>query len=281
MDIINDPMRMREWSCAQKKRGMSIALVPTMGCLHQGHLSLFDLAAIHADVVVVSIFVNPLQFGPGEDFEKYPRTFDVDVELCRQHAVTSLFAPSMKGFYAEDHSVYVEETKLSGGLCGKFRAGHFRGVTTVVCKLLNIVEPEIAIFGSKDYQQAAVIRKMVRDLDMPQKIIMGPTVREADGLAMSSRNRYLSVAHRQQAAGIYRGLVLAEKLFKNGVNGAAELIAAFAKELSVYSPDAQIEYVEVVSSETMERVNIVTVPALMAVAVKIGSTRLIDNIELE
>ncbi len=281
MDIVNDAMQMREWSRAQKKQGRSIAFVPTMGCLHQGHLSLIDLAAASAEAVVVSIFVNPLQFGPTEDFAKYPRPFDSDADLCRQHAVAALFAPSMDGFYAGDHSVYVEENVLSTGLCGKSRPGHFRGVTTVVCKLLNIVEPDIAVFGSKDAQQVAVIKRMVRDLNMPQKILTGAVVREEDGLAMSSRNRYLSASHRQQAAGIYRGLVAAEKLFKSGQRNAVALIAHFTKALSAHAPDARLEYAEIVNLQTMESLIAVEVPAVLAVAVKIGSTRLIDNIELK
>ena len=280
MDIIEDPAQMREWSRVRRVKGRRVALVPTMGCLHEGHLSLVDIAGSAADAVAVSIFVNPIQFGPAEDFEKYPRAFDRDVELCRKRGVAVVFAPDSEMFYAGDHSVYVDETKLSSGLCGAVRPGHFRGVATVVCKLLNVVEPDVAVFGRKDAQQAAVIGRMLRDLNMPQQMITGPIVREADGLAMSSRNRYLSQGERSQAVGIYRGLVAAKNESRCGVNNSDGLRSVFCEELTACAADAKIEYVEVVDAETMQCLDTIDVPALLLVAVKIGSTRLIDNIEL-
>jgi pantoate--beta-alanine ligase len=268
---------MRDFSREARREGRRIGFVPTMGFLHEGHLSLVRRAKGLSDVVVVSIFVNPIQFGPGEDFERYPRDLPRDAEMCRSAGADVLFCPEAGEMYASDHSVYVEETALSGGLCGRCRPGHFRGVTTVVAKLFHIVQPDVALFGQKDAQQARVVERMVRDLNFPVAIVVEPTAREADGVAMSSRNAYLTASERARAAALNRALDAGERLFRGGVRDAARIRDCVRGEVERGAlPDA-VEYVDVVDEATLQPVSEIRGRALAAVAVRVGRTRLIDN----
>jgi pantoate--beta-alanine ligase len=259
-----------------RREGKRIGFVPTMGFLHEGHLSLIRAAKEMSDVMVVSIFVNPIQFGPGEDFGRYPRAPRKDSRLCRDAGTDILFVPDASGMYAPDHSVYVEETRLSKGLCGASRAGHFRGVATIVAKLFNIVQPDVAVFGQKDAQQARVIQQMARDLSFPVQIVVAPTVREAGGLAMSSRNAYLSAGERQQAERISRALKLAVSMAGDGTRETLT-IKRKMREVIGETRSIGIEYIETVDLQTLEPVRKVERKTLVAVAVRIGKTRLIDN----
>jgi pantoate--beta-alanine ligase len=254
-----------------------VLLVPTMGALHAGHAALIDAARAHAGrhgTVVVSIFVNPTQFGPNEDLSKYPRTMEADLEICAAHGADAVFAPSADEMYPPGDSTFVDETELSRGLCGAQRPGHFRGVCTVVAKLFNIIRPHAAIFGEKDYQQLAIIRRMVRDLFFDLEIIGHPTVREADGLAMSSRNRYLDAAERKRAVAFPAALSAAAK-----ESDPAQIVAK-AKALITAGTGAEPQYVGLVDAETLAPVTVLDRPAVLAAAVKIGETRLIDNVRL-
>jgi len=280
MDIIRSLDAMQQYSLGAKKRGLRIGFVPTMGCLHEGHLSLVKLARARSDVVVLSIFVNPIQFLPGEDFARYPRPVERDEALCRETGVDIVFYPDEATMYSVDHSVYVEETRLSGGLCGSSRPGHFRGVTTIVAKLFNLVLPDVAVFGQKDVQQSRIIQRMVRDLNYPIDIILGPIVREVDGLALSSRNRYLSASERQDSVCLYHSLRRAEKMVKDGERSVAQIRAAMVSAISL-SKSARIDYIEFVNDRTLQPVTVVEEPVLLALAVKIGATRLIDNVVLK
>ena len=250
-----------------------------MGALHAGHLSLVRAARAQCDSVAVSIFVNPLQFGPKEDFSRYPRDLDRDRELLNQERVELVFAPSAEEMYGHHPSTYVTVEGLSERLCGHSRPGHFRGVTTVVAKLFHIVEPDLAFFGQKDAAQAAIIRKMVRDLNFDIQIVVAPIVREPDGLAMSSRNAYLTPEQRKQAAVLYRALMRVQTLADRGERRAAELIRA-GEEIIREEPGARLEYLEVVNPDTLEPVADVSHGALVAVAALVGATRLIDNVLL-
>jgi pantoate--beta-alanine ligase len=261
----------RQWHT----EGERVGLVPTMGYLHEGHLSLVQRSRELADRTVVSIFVNPTQFGPGEDLDTYPRDLDRDLELCSSEQVDAVFIPSADTFYAPGHSTWVEETALSKGLCGGSRPRHFRGVTTVVTKLFNAVQPDLAVFGRKDAQQALVIQRMVRDLDIPVEIHLGDIIREADGVAMSSRNARLNEVERVRARALNHGLKAAGGLCESGERRAAVLLSAVEKALR--EADAEIDYVELVGLESLQPVSELTAPALLAVAVRIGATRLIDN----
>lgn len=253
-----------------------MGLVPTMGALHEGHLTLLGRSVADNDVTVVSIFVNPTQFAPGDDLDEYPRQFEEDVRKCEELGVDIVFAPTATEMYDGDFSTFVEETHLAAGLCGAARPGHFRGVTTVVMKLFNIVRPERAYFGQKDAQQAAVIKRMVRDLDMAVEIVMMPIVREADGLAMSSRNVYLSPDERSQALVLSRALGRAEGLVAAGESNSGTLKEAMREVIST-APLARIDYVEIIDDETLEPIDRITHRALAALAVFVGETRLIDN----
>jgi pantoate--beta-alanine ligase len=268
---------MRAFSRAARKQGARIGLVPTMGALHEGHLSLVRAARDKSEVVAVSIFVNPIQFGPNEDFAKYPRTLERDWELLEREKVGVIFAPSPEQMYGSGALTWVTVEGLSQRLCGRSRPGHFRGVTTVVAKLFNIVEPDIACFGQKDAAQVAIIRRMVCDLNIPVAIEVCPIVREPDGLALSSRNMYLHPGERKSALVLYRSLQRAREWFENGERDAAKLIAAgkqeFAKE-----PAAGLDYFEVVDPDSLEPMASIPKRALIAVAAFIGNTRLIDNI---
>jgi len=257
-------------------------LVPTMGALHRGHLELVRIgreAAGPDGEVAVSIFVNPLQFAPRGDFEKYPRPERDDEEFCRAAGVDILFRPSADEMYAADFSVAIEESSLSATLCGKSRSGHFRGVCTVVAKLFHVLAPDAAVFGEKDFQQLAIIRRMVRDLNFQIEIIGAPTVRESDGLACSSRNQYLSAAEREQAPVLHAALVEGARLATGGERSAPAIIAA-ARKVIATSTLARIDYFELVNANTLQSLEIVEPNSLIALAVFFGQTRLIDNIRL-
>lgn len=257
-------------------------LVPTMGALHQGHLELIRIARESAGKdgeVAVSIFVNPLQFAPGGDYEKYPRPENDDEEFCRNAGVDILFRPSPGEMYAADSSATIEENSLSATLCGKSRPGHFRGVCTVVAKLFHILAPDAAIFGEKDFQQLAIIRRMVRDLNFDVAIIGAPTVRESDGLACSSRNQYLSANERQQATVLRAALLEGARLAAGGERSVSAIIAAARKVIGT-APLARTDYLELVNAETLQPLETVQPNSLIALAVFFGQTRLIDNIRI-
>ncbi|MBN1557063.1 MAG: pantoate--beta-alanine ligase [Lentisphaerae bacterium] len=279
MNTVHSVREMQARAADARRRNRRTGLVPTMGYLHEGHLSLVRLAREHGDRVVVSIFVNPAQFGPAEDLDRYPRDLERDLALCREEGVDTVFAPSAEAMYAPDASVWVEETALSRGLCGAGRPGHFRGVATVVAKLFHIVQPDVAVFGRKDYQQARVIERMVRDLNWPVRILLGPIVREADGLAMSSRNAYLSAEERVRARRLYVALREAERLAGAGTREAAALRTRMREVLEA-GGGVDVEYAEVVDARTLEPVERVAGPAVALVAARVGATRLIDNVEL-
>jgi len=262
-----------------RAQGKTVGLVPTMGALHEGHLSLMRAARKETGFVVASIFVNPTQFGPNEDFNRYPRAMDADARLCEGVGVDLIFAPDGRAMYPEGFVTYVVQGKLTDGLCGPHRPGHFRGVTTVVTKLFNIVQPDVAYFGQKDYQQAAMIRRMVRDLDMPIEVRVMPTVREGDGLAMSSRNRYLSPAERERALCLSRALTEAKKLADAGERSTAALLDAMNR---IVRPAVdKVDYISIVHSETLRAVSDISQGAVAALAIWIGKTRLIDNMILK
>ena len=254
-----------------------VGFVPTMGALHRGHVSLIEKAVKNSDFVVVSIFVNPTQFGPEEDFEKYPRPLEDDLKICKDNSVNLVFAPPVKEIYTEKNFTWVNVEKLTETLCGKSRPGHFRGVTTVCAKLFNIVEPDIAFFGQKDAQQAIVIKKMVTDLNLPIKIVVCPTVREPDGLAVSSRNKYLTDDQRKQATLIYKALQTAEKMIKQGIKNPQTITEQMRKTLSK-QPSIKIEYISIVNTQNLQPIDLIGKKNLIAIAAKLGSTRLIDNI---
>jgi len=257
--------------------GKSVGLVPTMGALHEGHLSLVRRARSECDFAVVSIFVNPAQFGPSEDLRKYPRPFNEDLRLCRRENVDLVFAPSDKEMYPGGYLTYVEQEKgLVNKLCGKSRPGHFRGVMTVVTKLFNIIEPERAYFGQKDAQQAIIIKRMERDLNLNIKIVVCPIVRETDGLAISSRNKYLSARERKEALVLYGALQLAKTEIKAGQRDSRKITGKM-KNLIRKKSSGRIDYVSVVDPETLENVKRIEKKVLIALAVRIGRARLIDN----
>jgi pantoate--beta-alanine ligase len=270
---------MRAASRAARLGGLRLGLVPTMGALHQGHLSLVRTAKAQCDAVAVSIFVNPLQFGPNEDLAKYPRTFEPDCEMLEQEDVDFLFAPSVEEMYPEKAITYVTVEGLSEKLCGRSRPGHFRGVTTVVAKLFHIVEPDLAFFGQKDAAQATIIRRMVRDLNFPVEIIVCSIVREADGLAMSSRNAYLNPQERKSALVLYRALRELQRKFDHGEHNPARLIEA-GQNVLAQEPGVRVDYLEIVDPDTLDPVKEVEGAALVAIAAFVGNTRLIDNIVL-
>ena len=262
-----------------RRAGKTIGMVPTMGCLHAGHLALVDLARREASACVVSIFVNPTQFGPKEDFARYPRPFEEDCRLCEGRGVDIVFAPGAD-FYAADSSTWVTEEAVSQGLCGEHRPGHFRGVATVVLKLLNACGPDVAVFGRKDLQQLAVIRRMVRDLDVPVRVVAAPTEREADGLAMSSRNRYLSAEERARARVIPESLRRAQALVAAGERSAATLLDTARGQLAG-EPLLRLQYLEVVDADSLRPVaSVAPGRTVLALAAFLGATRLIDNVDL-
>lgn len=280
MQVIERIQEMWNWSAAQHREDRRIVFVPTMGFLHEGHLSLVRDAKERGNRVVVSIFVNPKQFTPHEDFESYPRDFKRDRKMLEKENIDVLFHPSAEEIYPDGYQTHVEVEKLGAPLCGVFRAGHFRGVATVVLKLFNVVCPDIAIFGCKDYQQLQVIRRLVRDLNLNIEIIGHPTVRESDGLAMSSRNAYLRPAERSAALCLPRSLRNAEMLVKQGEKSAAVIVETVRREIA-NEPLARLEYASLNDAETLAEIEEIRHTALLALAVRIGKTRLIDNIILE
>jgi pantoate--beta-alanine ligase len=262
-----------------KRKGHRIGLVPTMGFLHEGHMSLIRKARKETGCVVVSIFVNPAQFGPKDDFKKYPRDLKRDMDLCEREGVDIIFAPEPREMYSKSHSTYVNVEKIEDVLCGVSRSGHFRGVATVVAKLFNIVLPDIAYFGQKDIQQAIVIKRMAEDLNMNVKIKVMPIVREKNGLAMSSRNVYLSPKERVQAQSIYKSLSHAKELFDDGERNTGKIISKM-RQVITKQPLANIDYVAIVDTENLKGIKKISGQALVAVAAWFGKTRLIDNIIL-
>jgi pantoate--beta-alanine ligase len=280
MTIIEDIKEMQGLAEATRQKGLKIALVPTMGYFHQGHLSLMEAGRERADLLVVSLFVNPLQFGPGEDLEKYPRDGERDARLAEGVGVDILFNPRGQDLYPDDFQTYVSVENVTRNLCGASRPGHFRGVATVVCKLFHIVKPHLALFGQKDYQQLVTIRKMVRDLNLDLEVIGLPTVREADGLAMSSRNVYLSQAERISARALSQALEEARDLVRKGER-RAEAVLGRIRERIQRLPETAIDYAGICDPETLEEVAVIAGQDLLALAVYIGKTRLIDNCLLE
>lgn len=277
MKIIRSLKKMSDFSKKTGRRGKTIGFVPTMGALHAGHTSLIRRAREESDIVVVSIFVNPIQFGPREDYQRYPRNLKADGRLCRREGVDVLFYPDHRRMYPDNYRTYVAVRELSDYLCGEFRPGHFQGVATVVTKLFNLVSPDIAYFGQKDAQQALIIKKMAEDLNMPVKIKVVPTVREKDGLAISSRNAYLRKDERKDAAVLYQALALARKLVREGKRDSPEIIRRM-RNLILKKTKASIQYIAVVNSEDLRPVDKIKDRALVALAAYIGKTRMIDNI---
>ncbi len=282
MKIINKPVDMSSWSDGIHKTGKSVALVPTMGCLHDGHLSLVDIARDVADLVVVSIFVNPMQFGPNEDLDAYPRQFELDCALAKEHGADTIFSPADADIYDSSFQTCITVNNLSAGLCGADRPGHFDGVATVVTKLFNIVRPDFAVFGEKDFQQLAIITQLVSDLNIPVEIVPGPIVREPDGLAMSSRNKYLVGDSRQTALCLSRAIAKAKQLVDVSVEPIQtkdvlkEVISIIAKA------GAELEYAEIIDKKTLSPQQQVNKDSVIAVAAKIdGRVRLIDNSVLQ
>ena len=276
MEIIKTVNLMQQASDAIRMGGGSLALVPTMGFLHEGHLTLMRAGKEHCDRLVVSLFVNPTQFGPNEDFEAYPRDTEGDLKKAEAAGADMVFMPSPAEMYPQGAQTSVVVKDLPNHLCGLSRAGHFDGVTTVVAKLFNIVKPHVAVFGQKDYQQLAVISRMVMDLDMDIQIIGAPTVREADGLAMSSRNSYLTSEERKSALSLKKSLDLAEHLFNEGEKNA-QVVKDFVQSYILEHPHTEIDYISLCDPITLDDVNILSEGTLMALAVRVGKTRLIDN----
>ena len=277
MKIISSVMEMRTLSRNLHNQGASIGFVPTMGFLHEGHLSLMRIARDRADVLVVSIFVNPTQFGPNEDLDCYPRDIERDKALCADCGVDYIFFPPVEEMYQPDASVFIDEGQVSKGLCGAARPGHFRGVMTVVAKLFNMVMPDFAVFGQKDAQQVAVIKRMVRDLNFPVEIVTGPIVRDSDGLAMSSRNTFLSDDDRAQALWLSRSLDLARQLYVDGVTACSEIEDAMRKLIATNAPDVRLDYIALVDADSIQPQDQAYSGMLIALAARVGTTRLLDN----
>ena len=280
IEIINTIKDMQRYSDRVRQEGKTVAFVPTMGFLHEGHLSLMKKGRELAEILVVSIFVNPAQFGPKEDLASYPRNIERDLELLVKAGVDIAFIPDEKEIYSKGFQSYVEMKNLPNHLCGLSRPVFFRGVATVVAKLFNIVKPHFAVFGQKDFQQLLVIKQMVKDLNCNIEIIGAPIIREKDGLAMSSRNSYLSPGQRIHALILYKSLKKAGEILKNGVRDSSKIIEE-ATALIKACPDTLIDYIKICDPETLEDIKMIEKPALMALAVKVGATRLIDNMILK
>jgi pantoate--beta-alanine ligase len=280
MEIIQDLKVMQNWADTQRRAGRTIALVPTMGFFHSGHLNLMNHGREMADKVVVSLFVNPLQFGVGEDFEKYPRDLERDRQLAEEAGSDILFTPRHEDLYPEDYQTYVSVERVTQGLCGASRPGHFQGVATVVCKLFQLVKPHKAIFGLKDYQQVITIKQMVRDLNMDLEVIGRPTVREADGLALSSRNVYLSAEDRIAGLSLSQSFSAAQKMCREGVREAGSILAEVIRILTSH-PENRIDYARIVHPQTLKELETINPRGILALAVRVGQTRLIDNCLLE
>ena len=280
MKIAHTITQARKEIAKARKYTHTIGLVPTMGYLHEGHLKLIDIAKAHSDYVAVSIFVNPTQFGPHEDFSRYPRDFERDRKLCESRGTDLIFAPSVEEMYPRPSAIRLEIAKLADHLCGARRPGHFNGVMLVVAKLFNIIQPDVAVFGQKDAQQLFIIKRMVEDLNFPIKIIAAPTVREKDGLAMSSRNVYLSPKEREQSTVLYRALQRAKELIAAGERDARKLKIELEKLIASAS-EAKIDYVEIVDTQDFQPIEKLEGRVLIALAAYFGRARLIDNIILE
>ena len=277
MKTITNPAKMAEFVKKARAKGSAIGFVPTMGYLHKGHLALVRSAKRECDIFVMSIFVNPIQFGPKEDYARYPRDFKRDAKLAKLEGVDVIFYPAAKDMYLPGHSTYVTVENLSDNLCGRSRPGHFRGVATIVTKLFNIIPADTAYFGQKDAQQAFIIKRMVRDLNIPLKIKIVPTVREGDGLAMSSRNVYLDAKQRREAVTLFKSLSLAKRLIKRGEKNAGNVIKAIKDRITKNS-SAKIDYVSIVDTDELKNIKILKGRILIAIAVYFGETRLIDNV---
>jgi pantoate--beta-alanine ligase len=280
IEIITDIKKMQARSDKMRRQGKTIVFVPTMGFLHEGHLSLIREGQKYGNDLVVSIFVNPAQFGPEEDLETYPRDVERDLELLRKEAVNAVFFPDAGEMYGKYFQTFVELEKLPKHLCGLSRPVFFKGVATVVTKLFNIVKPHVAIFGEKDYQQLTVIRQMVLDLNFDIQVVGAPTIREADGLAMSSRNTYLTSKQRMSALTLNKSLKKAQELVDSGLKDAAQIIDAVAKLIQSH-PETEIDYIVICDPKTLNDMKTIDRPARMALAVKVGKARLIDNMILK
>ncbi len=276
MEIISDPKDMQALAADWRRQGEKIVLVPTMGYFHRGHLSLMEYGRTVGDRLVVSLFVNPAQFGPHEDLERYPRDLERDAGLAREVGVDLLYTPAAAAMYPRDYQTYVEVEQLSRGLCGASRPGHFKGVATVVLKLFNQVRPQMAVFGEKDYQQLAVIKRLVADLNLPVEVVGRAIVREPDGLAMSSRNTYLNKDERAAALCLYRALVAARELVLTGAKSRESVLEA-VRQLIMSTPHTKIDYLALVHPETLREVDSIAGRARLLLAVWVGQTRLIDN----
>jgi len=281
IQIIEFAATMQQQALAWRAENKRLGFVPTMGYLHEGHLSLMRLLRPRCEVLMTSIFVNPRQFGPKEDFAQYPRDLQRDVKLCESAGGNVVFHPAVEDIYPKNFHTHVEVEYLTETLCGPWRPGHFRGVTTVVCKLFNIVQPHLAAFGQKDAQQVVVIERMVQDLNMPIEIVVGPTLREPDGLAMSSRNIYLSPTERQQATALYHALTLAERMIRGGERDPAQIIPAMKSLIQHEVTSPVIEYIEIVDRAALHPVQAIAGEIIIALAVRISRTRLIDNFMLK
>ncbi len=280
MKVIDRKDEMRSWSRSVRAEGKRIGFVPTMGALHEGHLSLVRKSLEDNDCTVVSIYVNPTQFGPGEDLERYPRDLEGDIAKLGELGVDCVFTPCDEEMYPAGFVTYVVQERLTEVLCGASRPGHFRGVLTIVLKLFNVVEPDNAYFGRKDYQQSVIVKRMVKDLDLPVRIHVMPVVREADGLAMSSRNAYLSPEERALAPCLYKALLRGREMIRNGCTDVDAVEEAMKKMLES-QPGVRVDYVNVVHPETLQRVEQAVPPVVIAGAVYIGAARLIDNVVVE
>ena len=282
MEQINNNREMQDFALKSCRSGKSIALVPTMGFLHEGHLELMHRAREKADLVVVSIFVNPIQFGPGEDLDRYPRDLEGDLDKCKAVGVDVVFTPTPEDLYPDHFQTSVAVSNITKVLCGASRPNHFQGVTTVVCKLFNLTLPDFAFFGEKDFQQLAVIRRMALDLNFSLKIIGVPIVREKDGLAMSSRNAYLPARERAAAPALYKALTYARELFSQGRKNSAELCRAVSEQLNKnIESEFEIEYIEIYDPNNLTKIEgIISTAATILIAVHFGKTRLIDNLQL-
>jgi pantoate--beta-alanine ligase len=280
MQVIQDLQEMQNLALEWQGRGQSIVLVPTMGFFHQGHLSLMEYGRTRGDHLVVSIFVNPTQFGPQEDLDRYPRNFLQDCDLARDVDVDLIFSPAADQMYPDGYQTFVTVTEVTQGLCGASRPGHFRGVATVVLKLFNLVRPQVAVFGEKDYQQLVTLQRLVMDLNLPVEVVGRPLVREADGLALSSRNVYLSPEERVSALKLSQAMFTAREMAEKGERSRQNLLSALQP---IFAGDANItlEYLVLVDDQTLEKIAGINDRARLAVAARVGSTRLIDNILLE
>lgn len=277
MRVLTDIAALRQQLAALRAEGKRCALLPTMGFLHEGHLSLVDHARAHADVVILSIFVNPLQFGPREDLASYPRDLERDVGLAEGRGLDLIFAPAGSELYPRQRpDITLVAPNLTDRLCGRFRPGHFEGVLTIVAKLFNLVEPDVAVFGQKDFQQSVLIRRMVADLNYPVRVVVAPIIREADGLALSSRNVYLNAEQRRAASALYRGLRAGQTVYTKGEREVARIRAAALEPLAA-EPEIQVQYLELVETERLEPVTHAQAGNVLALAAFVGSTRLIDN----